>query len=281
MFVMLFPVWALTGCSPAVPPGKGSSPPPPRAQIHSCDLQPSLNIVIDYTGSPVDQAVQEAWANLRQELPGIIDSLNACSVVLWAFNGDGWQWARLKELPLPSHTIHKSSTELTDFGNVRHALDDAEANHVREEIVEALKPLDEVRVSPQFGHEASMSNVVGMLKRVSDTKESGSVFILITDLADSKFRSLPHIDAPTSRVYAVAVLVPSKPKDTVLTLGKDLPGDQQFEIRSRQLRQSASWISVIPYFTRNLLAVVKAEMAHPNATQTSSITAAGAAPNTM
>ncbi len=278
---MLFPVWASTACSRALPAGEGPSPPSQHAQINPCDGQASLNIVIDYTGSPVDLAVQEAWTNLRQELPEIVDSLNVCSVVLWAFQGDGWQWARLKELPLPGGTNHTPSTELTDFSNVRHALDHAHANRVREEIVGALKPLDEVRVSPEFRHEASMSNVVGMLKRVADTEESGSIFILITDLADSKVRILPHIDAPTSRVYAIAVLVPSKPKDTVLTLGKDLPGDQQYEVRARQLRQSASWISVIPYFTRNLLAVIKAETDRANATRSSGVAAGGAAPSTM
>lgn len=271
-------MWTQCGCSRALPAGADSSSPAPPALVRSCDHQPGLNIIVDYTGSLVDAAAAEAWANLRQALPEVVESINACSVVLWAFQGDGWQWARLKELRIPSRPSPNSSSELTDFANVKRALENAETRRIRGEVVEALKPLEEVSVSPPLGHEASMSNVVGMLKRIAETKESGSVFILITDLADSKFRSLPHIDAPSTRVCAIAILVPSKPKDAVLTLGKDLPADQQFDVRSRQLRQSASWVSVLPYFSRGLLAVIKSEMGGAEAPQSSGIPPAAASP---
>lgn len=50
----------------------------------------------------------------------------------------------------------------------------------------------------------------------------------------------------------LVLLVPAQPKDARMTLGKALPGPEQFEIRARQLRESAPWIAVAPYFTHDL-----------------------------
>jgi hypothetical protein len=50
----------------------------------------------------------------------------------------------------------------------------------------------------------------------------------------------------------LVLLVPAQPNDARMTLGKALPGPEQFDIRARQLHESASWINVAPYFARNL-----------------------------
>ena len=48
------------------------------------------------------------------------------------------------------------------------------------------------------------------------------------------------------------LLIPAEPKDALLNIGKRLSGPEQFDLRARQVRESASWISVAPYFVRGL-----------------------------
>ena len=59
--------------------------------------------------------------------------------------------------------------------------------------------------------------------------------------------------APSQSIGRVLeLLVPAQPKDAALTLGKPLSGPDQFDIRTRQLRETAPWITVAPYFAHNL-----------------------------
>jgi len=50
----------------------------------------------------------------------------------------------------------------------------------------------------------------------------------------------------------LVLLVPAQAKDARKTLGKTLAGPEQFDIRARQLREAAPWITVAPYFAHNL-----------------------------
>jgi len=50
----------------------------------------------------------------------------------------------------------------------------------------------------------------------------------------------------------LVLLVPAQAKDARMTLGKTLAGPEQFDIRARQLREAAPWITVAQYFAHNL-----------------------------
>jgi hypothetical protein len=65
-------------------------------------------------------------------------------------------------------------------------------------------------------------------------------------------RTLPALPLPESQLRVLVLLSPAQPQDAQMTLGKALPGPEQFDIRARQVRQSAPWITVAPYFARNL-----------------------------
>ena len=143
------------------------------------------------------------------------------------------------------------------FKNIRDAERNKRESENRQSRADALKALASVEPYPPNGVEAASSNIVGVLKRVAQEKQSGSLYILITDLADSRFKTLPHLDAPAAAVGTVVIVVPSKPKDTILTLGRNFSGDEQFTIRSEQLKQAAPWASAVPFFQRDLVAVIK------------------------
>ena len=55
----------------------------------------------------------------------------------------------------------------------------------------------------------------------------------------------------------LVLLIPAERQDALLTIGKPLSGPEQFHLRVRQLRESAPWIVVAPYFTRNLAKLLK------------------------
>ncbi len=76
--------------------------------------------------------------------------------------------------------------------------------------------------------------------------------IVLTDMADTRHKSVPAIPAPAGDTHVLVLIAPAKPKDAILTIGEALAGPEQFALRSRQLRDAAPWIAVAPHFAKNL-----------------------------
>ncbi len=113
--------------------------------------------------------------------------------------------------------------------------------------------LDRESVLPEANHETPQSDIVGLLRRVSQASERAPQYVLIlTDLADTRYRNFPKLPPPRGKVRVLVLLVPAQPKDARLTLGKPFAGPEQFDIRAHQLREAAPWITVVPYFAHNL-----------------------------
>ena len=230
-----------------------------------------MSLVFDRTGSPIEQAVKETWVSLKQELPKTIEGHQITHLTVYGFDGDGWLLTILfeTELPNPSMTPPDQptvgETEWRVFGNVKDAIkadEDERRNKALEKhrihLQDALRPLESLRVLPEQGQEAKGSDIVGLLEHVSHVGRPHAVFIVVSDFADTHYKGeFPQIEAPPSGVSVVALVVPAKRKDTIMTLGSDLSGAQQFVTRSGQLQRSAPWVISVPYFARNISDLVK------------------------
>ena len=81
--------------------------------------------------------------------------------------------------------------------------------------------------------------------------------IVLTDMADTRRKVWPKIASPKNEVHALALVVPAQANDAALTLGKPLSGPEQFEARKRQLDDAAPWVTLAPYFARNIEELLK------------------------
>src|SRR5438034_5845906 len=61
----------------------------------------TLQIMVDWSGSCVRQALEEAWHTVKNELPKIVETYHVTDVSISSFDEDGWSPTRLKELPMP------------------------------------------------------------------------------------------------------------------------------------------------------------------------------------
>ena len=106
---------------------------------------------------------------------------------------------------------------------------------------------------PPADFETRQSDPVGLLKRIAETREAHPEFaIVLTDMADTRQKTMPKIPAPQSDIRVLVIIAPAKPKDAILTIGEALASPEQFTLRSRQLHDAASWIAVAPHFSHNL-----------------------------
>jgi hypothetical protein len=225
----------------------------------------TLNIMVDWSGSCSRPSMQECWNSLRRELPRLIESLGIDHLALWSFDEDGWCPKLISEISLPLLNLppqrESSAGEWDSFKNIRDALRESEDRDwlnssrtaqagFRRALLEALKPLESAEALPETDYEARKTDIVGLLKRLSASREERArFFILITDLADTQYRELPCIPRPEGETRAVVLLLPAQPKDALLTIGRTLSGPEQFELRSRQLKESAPWLLAVPYFS--------------------------------
>lgn len=116
-----------------------------------------------------------------------------------------------------------------------------------------LSQVDTEPVLPERDRESARSDIVGLLRRISRSSAREPQYVIIlTDLAHTRYHVFSKLPPPQGDVRVLVLLSPAKPKDAALTLGKPLLGPEQFEIRARQLRESALWITVMPYFAQNL-----------------------------
>jgi hypothetical protein len=118
---------------------------------------------------------------------------------------------------------------------------------------EAFKSLESVSALPAPNYEAKQSDIVGLLKRISQTREPRPQFVIVmTDLADTQHKEMPRLPVPDGEVHVLLLLLPAQPKDALITIGKPLSGPEQFELRSRQVQQGVPWAVPAPYFAKNL-----------------------------
>ena len=251
-----------TGCAPA------TSASTPQPQVEPSAVGADLDIFLDTSGSCVRPAFQESWNTVARELPELIERYEIKRLAVWQFDEDGWSPQQLREIALPDQRLPAHSriagTEWESFANIREAMREAdeqewrrrvtaEKEQYRQRLASALKGLDAEHVLPDANYKTAQTDIVGLLRRVSQRGESEPEYVIIlTDLADTQYRTLPKLPLPQSQLRVLLLLVPAQPKDARMTLGKALPGPEQFDIRVHQLQNSAQWISVAPYFARNL-----------------------------
>lgn len=234
----------------------------------------SLNVFVDTSGSCVRPALVEAWNTVRQELPEIVEQHGITEISIWQFDEDGWSPRRLMQIALPAKqtelTSERPVTEWESFANIRQAEEDERRMHTtsaersyRERLANALVAVDSEQALPKPDHETAHSDIVGLLRRVSQASESVPQYVLVlTDLADTRYRTFPKLPAPQGNVHVLVLLVPAQPKDSVLMLGKPLSGSEQFDMRARQIREAAPWVSVEPYFAHDMLRLLGSVRTH-------------------
>src|SRR6266567_1183321 len=218
-----------SGCATAV---KSASV--PEAAIAAGPAAAILHTFVDTSGSCVRPALTEAWDTVRQELPEIVEQHGITQLNIWQFDADGWSPRRLREIPLPvkqaAVRVQIPGTEWASFANIRIAVHDAEERewrrqvvetqqHYREGITSALGTLDREPVLPAAKHETPQSDIVGLLRRLSQASEREPQFVLIlTDLADTRYHNFPKLPPPQGKGRVLVLLVPAQPKDATLTL---------------------------------------------------------------
>jgi hypothetical protein len=261
--ILALAVASTSGCATAA---KSASV--PDAAVAARPAAAILHAFVDASGSCVRPALSEAWDTVRQELPEIVEQHGITQLNVWQFDVDGWSPRRLREIPLPAKQVavrlQTPGTEWASFANIRMAVHESEEREWRRQTVEAqqryregiasaLGALDREPVLAAANHETPQSDIVGLLRRLSQASEQGPQYVLIlTDLADTRYRNFPKLPPPQGKGRVLVLLVPAQPKDARLTLGKPFAGPEQFAIRTRQLRGAAPWITVAPYFAHNL-----------------------------
>jgi hypothetical protein len=227
-----------------------------------------LHIYIDASGSCVRTALEEAWNNLRADLPAIMERFRITQLAIWHFDEDGWSPRRIVEVSLPALMIParpvENAGEWNSFANIRTAVEAAareESDRLRKTardryraaLGQSLLHFQSQEVLPAADHKTACTDVVGLLARLSEPGEAGRQFaIVITDLADTRHHELPVIGAPAGEVQALVLFAPAQPKDAALAFGKPLSGSEQFEARAGELRRAAPWMKIAPHFQKNI-----------------------------
>jgi hypothetical protein len=198
---------------------------------------------------------------VRAELPAIVSSARCGELTVSGFDVDGWALRPLtRTLRLPGQGTSSDARlgEWGAFSNVREAAQAEERRQFMTALADSLHALDSI-VVPESIAEAKSTDVVGVLRRFAALQErEPRLVLLVTDLADSRYRTLPPIPAPACPMRLVVLLAPATPKDAKLTMGKALSGADQYRNRSEQLRRAAPWVTVVPYFTEGLAGAIAA-----------------------
>jgi hypothetical protein len=82
--------------------------------------------------------------------------------------------------------------------------------------------------------------------------------LVVTDLSDSRYRQLPAIPAPAGQVRVLVLLAPANPAEIRRTVGKRLSAAEQYALRSRELGRAAPWVTAVPFFTEDLVSLIRA-----------------------
>src|SRR6266567_1636800 len=220
-----------SGCATAM---KSASAPESAAAADPATVV-TLHVFVDTSGSCVRPALTEAWNTVRRELPELVEEHGITQLGIWQFDEDGWSPRRLQEIPLPAKQVavrvQIPGTEWGSFANIRDAVREAEERELRNQagaaqegyrakLASALQALDREPVLPEANQETSQTDIVGLLRRVSQSSEPAARYVLIlTDLADTQYRTFPKLPPPQSKVRVLVLLSPAQPKDARQTLG--------------------------------------------------------------
>jgi hypothetical protein len=248
--LLLAALGSLGGCRP-VQGSAGIETATLRSESARCD------VVLDLSGSVV--GLDRAWTHVRAELPAIISAAHCGELTVSGFDVDGWALRPLTRtlwLPVPGTAQGARLGEWGAFSNVREAAQAEGRRKFVTALADSLRALDSIAV-PESIAEAKGSDVVGVLQRFAALRDrEPRLVLLVTDLADSRYRTFPPIPAPAGPVRLVVLLAPATPKDAKLTMGRELSGAEQYVNRTEQLRRVAPWITVVPYFTEGLAEIV-------------------------
>lgn len=251
--LLLAALGSLASCRPAQG-SIGTRTVTARSEPARCD------IVLDLSGSVV--GLDRAWNHVRAELLAIITTAHCGELTVWGFDVDGWALRPLApplQLPVPETAPDVQLGEWGVFSNLHDAAQVETRRQFTAALVESLCVLDSSTVVPEEIPDAKGSDVVGVLQRFAALRDpEPRLVLLVTDLADSRYRRLPSIPPPASPVRLVVLLAPAKPRDAKLTMGRELSGADQYLDRSAQLRRAAPWVTVVPYFTEGLAEIIAA-----------------------
>ncbi len=246
--LLLAAVGALTSCQPSHG-STAAETAAARPERSRCD------VVLDLSGSVVGLA--RVWSHVRDELPAIITGAHCRELAVSGFDTDGWMLRPLvRPLELPAPATPADAGEWAAFGNFEQAAAaDGQARYAAT-VRDTLRVLDGVQL-PDSGVGAKGSDVVGVVQRFAALRDpEPRLVLLLTDFADSRYRVIPPIPAPTGAIRLIVLLAPARPKDARLAIGRELSAADQYENRSRELKRAAPWVIVVPYFTENLADVV-------------------------
>lgn len=221
-----------------------------------------LIIVEDFSGSLESGPFAEVRSNLTAALPALVETLNVQRVEVRSFDTDGWLSQRLAEQELPEFHAPveepEEQNEALTFGNVKDAdanerrrRDDAalaEAKRMyRSQLARKLKGIVPL-ASPNPNYESASSDIVGAFRFVTELNATHPVYvIMITDLADTKFKEFPHLRAPRANVKLLLMFVPAKASEILRLTGQSLAGWQQYDRRAKELHEAAPWAIIRPH----------------------------------
>ena len=159
--------------------------------------------------------------------------------------------------------------EWESFSNIRDAVREVEdrewenrqavvMDQYRHELGKTLTPLESAQILPDAKYSTPRSDIVGLFERISAMHDRRPQYVIVlTDMADTRRRVWPKLETPKIDVHALVLVVPAQASDAVLTLGKPLSGPEQFEARQHQIQEAASWVTLAPYFVRNMPELLK------------------------
>ena len=254
-----------TGCASVARQSQTADASPTTATPHNAA---DLHIYIDASGSCVRAPMEEAWHTLKAELPAIIETAHVAHLTISHFDADGWCPRQVAELALPRLNTPPrppaNPTEWESFKNIRDAVRDAKEKEwttrkseaedaYRASLRKALAPIESENILPGVNQGSRSTDIAGLLRRIAQSRDaSPQLTLILTDLADTHYRTLPPIPPPARDVRVLALIVPATPQDAILTLGKPLSGAAQYALRRRDLAHAAPWITPAPYFARNI-----------------------------
>src|SRR6266571_2817495 len=187
--LLAFALMSASGCAAAM---KSASVPETAAAPDTSAA--TLNTFVDTSGSCVRPALVEGWMTVRKELPELVEQHGITQLNIWQFDIDGWSPRRVSEIPLPAKQaavrVQIPGTEWASFANIREAVHESEERewraetievqqHYRDGIASALVALDRESVLPEANHETPQSDIVGLLRRVSQASERAPQYVLI------------------------------------------------------------------------------------------------------
>lgn len=239
------------------------------ASAHETSIAPhtqpaEFDVYIDWSGSCVRPALQEAWETLSAELPEIIMQHNITTATTYRFAEDGWSPERLQSFSLPAppapHALEQPATEWAAFGNFRQALaaQDAITHYTQEAayratIREALKDLNVTSPVPEEGTGSPNSDILGLLARIASVQDQFPRYVVIvTDAADTGHRQFPKLAAPPETTRALVLIAPARPEDARSVMPEAFSHRGQYENRRQALNAAAPWLKTSPYFARDI-----------------------------